>query len=88
VTYLLDVDVLIALIDPAYVSHGETHRWFTQKGPACWATCPITESGKMRIVGRPRYPNTPGAPAVVAGVPGRRGTRSPARTSRAQLQAR
>jgi len=31
----------------------------------------MTENGVMRIVGSPRYPNTPGSPAVVATVLGR-----------------
>ncbi|HUD62303.1 MAG TPA: TA system VapC family ribonuclease toxin, partial [Acetobacteraceae bacterium] len=67
-TFLLDVNVLIALIDPTHVSHGDAHRWFGQEGAADWATCPITEIGVLRIVGNPRYPNTPGSPAVVATV--------------------
>jgi toxin-antitoxin system PIN domain toxin len=68
VTFLLDVNVLIALIDPTHVSHAQAHRWFAQKGAVSWATCPITENGVLRIVGNPRYPNTPGSPAVVAAV--------------------
>jgi hypothetical protein len=71
VTFLLDVNVLIALIDPTHVSHGDAHRWFAQAGSARWATCPLTENGVIRIVGSPRYPNTPGSPAVVATVLGR-----------------
>jgi uncharacterized protein len=71
VTFLLDVNVLIALIDPTHVSHAGAHRWFAQAGSASWATCPITENGVLRIVGSPRYPNTPGSPAVVAAVLGR-----------------
>jgi uncharacterized protein len=68
VTYLLDVNVLIALIDPTHVSHADAHRRFAQEGSASWATCPITQNGVMRIVSNPRYPNTPGSPAVVAAV--------------------
>lgn len=70
-TFLLDVNVLIALIDPTHVSHADAHRWFAQQGSARWATCPMTEDGVIRIVGNPRYPNTPGSPAVVAAVLGR-----------------
>jgi uncharacterized protein len=65
-TYLLDVNVLIALIDPAHLQHDQAHEWFTQTGHQAFATCPITENGLLRIVGHPRYPNTPGTPAVVA----------------------
>lgn len=70
-TFLLDVNLLIALIDPTHVSHDDAHRWFVRQGKASWATCPITENGVMRIVGNPGYPNTPGSPAIVAAVLGR-----------------
>ena len=66
VTYLLDVNVLIALIDPAHVQHDTAHDWFAGHGQGTWATCPLTENGVLRIVGHARYPNTPGSPAAVA----------------------
>lgn len=66
VTYLLDVNVLIALLDPAHVQHDTAHDWFATYGQAAWATCPLTENGVLRIVGHARYPNTPGSPAAVA----------------------
>jgi uncharacterized protein len=65
VTFLLDVNLLIALIDPAHVGHDPAHRWFVETGHEAWATCPITENGVIRIVGNPRYPNSPGSPAAV-----------------------
>jgi toxin-antitoxin system PIN domain toxin len=64
--FLLDVNVLIALIDPAHVQHDRAHDWFAAKGHRAWATCPLTENGVMRIVGHPRYPSSPGSPAAVA----------------------
>jgi toxin-antitoxin system PIN domain toxin len=64
--YLLDVNVLIALIDPAHVQHDRAHDWFAAKGKKAWATCPLTENGVLRIVGHPRYPTSPGTPAAVA----------------------
>lgn len=70
-TFLLDVNVLVALIDPAHVAHDTAHDWFEATGGRSWASCPITENGVMRIVGHPRYPNTPGSPAIVAGVIGK-----------------
>jgi toxin-antitoxin system PIN domain toxin len=66
VTYLLDVNVLIALIDPGHVAHDDVHGWFASTGKSAWATSPITENGVIRIVGNPKYPNSPGSPAVVA----------------------
>ena len=64
--FLLDVNVLIALIDPAHVQHDAAHDWFAAQGHQAWATCPLTENGVLRIVGHSRYPNTPGNPAAVA----------------------
>lgn len=64
--YLLDVNVLVALIDPAHVQHDRAHDWFAAKGKKAWATCPLTENGVLRIVGHPRYPSSPGTPAAVA----------------------
>ena len=64
--FLLDVNVLIALIDPGHVQHDHAHNWFTGEGRKAWATCPMTENGVLRIVGHPRYPNCPGSPAAVA----------------------
>lgn len=64
--FLLDINVLIALIDPAHISHDAAHRWFETQGQTAWATCPLTENGVIRIVGHPKYPGTPGSPAKVA----------------------
>jgi uncharacterized protein len=64
-TFLLDVNVLIALIDPAHLQHDQAHDWFGRVGRRSFATCPITENGLVRIVGHPKYPNTPGPPSSV-----------------------
>jgi hypothetical protein len=61
---LLDVNVLIALIDPAHVQHDRAHDWFAAYGRKSWATCPLTENGVLRILGNARYPNSPGTPAA------------------------
>ena len=65
-TFLLGVNVLIALVDPAHVQHEAAQDWFGRVGQASWASCPMTENGLLRIVGHPRYPNSPGTPAAVA----------------------
>jgi toxin-antitoxin system PIN domain toxin len=64
--YLLDVNVLIALIDPTHVQHDRAHEWFAAHGKRAWATCPLTQNGVLRIVGHARYPNSPGTPAAIA----------------------
>ena len=63
--FLLDINVLIALVDPAHVQHDQAHGWFARVGKKAFATCPITENGLLRIVGHPKYPNSPGAPSAV-----------------------
>jgi toxin-antitoxin system PIN domain toxin len=64
--FLLDINVLIALIDPAHVQHDRAHEWFSSSASEAWATCPLTENGVLRILGHSRYPNSPGTPAAVA----------------------
>ena len=63
-TFLLDVNVLIALIDQSHVSHSHAVQWFDAVGEHNWATCPITENGVIRIVGNASYVNSPGTAAV------------------------
>lgn len=60
---LLDVNVLIALLDPEHVDRERAHRWFASDGRDGWASCAITQNGFVRIVSQPRYPGTV-APAV------------------------
>ncbi|SJM90514.1 TA system VapC family ribonuclease toxin [Crenothrix polyspora] len=63
--FLLDVNVLIALIDPAHIQHDAAHEWFLVYGQQAWATCPLTENGVLRIVGHSSYPNSLSTPAAV-----------------------
>lgn len=64
--FLLDVNVLIALIDPAHEHHDRAHTWFKAHGETAWATCPLTQNGVLRIVGHRSYANSPAAPGAVA----------------------
>jgi toxin-antitoxin system PIN domain toxin len=59
-TYLLDVNLLLALIDPMHVHDESAHRWFAKKGWQAWTTCPLNENGFIRIASHPNYPNRPG----------------------------
>ncbi len=63
--FLLDVNVLIALVDPAHIQHDAVHEWFAAEGRHAFATCPITENGLLRILGHPKYPNSPGPPCAI-----------------------
>ena len=64
---LLDVNVLIALLDPAHLHHGLAHRWLDQNRKHGWATCPMTINGCIRILSSPAYPAVKVTPAEVAG---------------------
>lgn len=71
-TYLLDVNVLIALVDSGHVRHERANEWFDREVGLSWATCPITENGLVRILSHPKYPNGSVSPsqlvAVLAGL--------------------
>jgi len=70
VTFLLDVNVLIALLDPDHIQHSTAHDWFAKVGSLDWATCPIVENGAVRILGNPKYPFAAGqsSPTTVASI--------------------
>jgi hypothetical protein len=65
VTVLLDVNVLVALLDPGHVFHDVAHHWFGSRTDD-WATCPITENGTIRVISHPRYPNSTGTASAAA----------------------
>jgi toxin-antitoxin system PIN domain toxin len=49
VTFLPDVNVLVAMAWPSHVQHEAALRWFEANRSAGWATCPITQSGFVRV---------------------------------------
>jgi len=63
---LLDVNVLVALFDPAHVNHDEAHRWFGRNRRHGWATCPTTINGCIRVLSNPAYPTVEATPTEVA----------------------
>lgn len=56
-TALLDVNVLLALADPHHQDHERAHAWAQQGLAAGWATCALTQTGFVRILSQPAYPN-------------------------------
>ncbi len=50
---LLDVNTLVALAWPNHVHHEPAHRWFAEHHTHGWATCPLTESGFVRVSSSP-----------------------------------
>jgi uncharacterized protein len=53
--YLLDTNLLIALLWPSHEQHDLALKWFTRHRARGWATCPITQSGFVRIVSNPAF---------------------------------
>jgi hypothetical protein len=46
---LPDVNVLVALAWPNHVHHDRAREWFENNHRRGWATCPVTESGFVRV---------------------------------------
>jgi len=53
--YLLDINVLIALAWPTHVHHGGTQRWFAAHRAAGFRTCPLTQTGFVRISSNSKF---------------------------------
>lgn len=62
--WLLDVNVLVALVMPNHESHATARTWFAASAPAGWATTPVTESGFVRVCSNRRAIVTATTPAI------------------------
>lgn len=51
---LLDVNALVALAWDSHVHHSRIRDWFSKHADSGWQTCPITESGFVRVSANPR----------------------------------
>jgi uncharacterized protein len=51
---LLDVNALVALAWDSHVQHATIRQWFTRHSASGWATCPVTESGFVRVSSNPK----------------------------------
>jgi uncharacterized protein len=52
---LLDINVVIALLDPDHTFQERAHQWLSMNGDSGWASCPLTENGIVRIMSAPGY---------------------------------
>src|ERR1051325_5335966 len=52
---LLDINVVIALLDPDHAFHEHAHQWWEANANFGWASCPISENGVVRIMSNPAY---------------------------------
>jgi toxin-antitoxin system PIN domain toxin len=56
---LLDVNALIALAWDSHIHHVPMREWFAANASQGWATCPVTESGFVRVSTNPKVLDTP-----------------------------
>jgi uncharacterized protein len=51
---LLDVNALVALAWDSHVHHVQIRAWYARQHDGAWATCPVTESGFVRVSSNPK----------------------------------
>lgn len=56
---LLDVNALVALAWDSHIHHARIRRWFHENARQGWATCPVTESGFVRVSTNPKVLPSP-----------------------------
>jgi hypothetical protein len=56
---LLDVNVLVALTEPAHIHHREAQDWLNSSGKSSWGLCPSTEAGFVRVTTNPAFRPVP-----------------------------
>jgi uncharacterized protein len=54
-TYLLDVNVLVAMAWPTHSAHERVRRWLGTHEEVPWSTCAFTEAGFVRILSNPAF---------------------------------
>jgi toxin-antitoxin system PIN domain toxin len=65
---LLDVNALVALAWDSHVHHATMRAWFAGNHSGGWATCPITESGFVRVSSNPKVLPSPIGVAAARGI--------------------
>lgn len=63
--FLLDVNALLALLDPRHVFHDQAHEWLATHAAPRLLTCSVVENGVLRVASQPKYPNCFGTAADV-----------------------
>ncbi|MFY9822148.1 MAG: TA system VapC family ribonuclease toxin [Thermoanaerobaculia bacterium] len=66
--HLLDLNTLLALLDPLHVFHEAAHRWVEATPGLRFLTCPLVQNGVVRIASQSTYPNALGTAAEVCDV--------------------
>lgn len=63
--FLLDVNLLLALLDPQHLFHPAAHAWAERTAGARWLTCPLVQNGALRVASQPAYSERLGTAAQV-----------------------
>jgi predicted nucleic acid-binding protein len=63
--FLLDVNALLALLDPMHIHHQAAHEWYARRVDSVLLTCSHVENGVIRVASQPQYPNSLGTSAKV-----------------------
>ena len=63
--FLLDVNALLALLDPMHVHHEAAHQWYVRRSPLRMVLCSHVENGVIRVASQPKYPNCLGTSSRV-----------------------
>jgi uncharacterized protein len=66
--YLLDTNMLIALLWPSHAHHERAAKWFARHRARKWASCPLTQSGFVRVVSNPAFSRDAVTPREAASV--------------------
>jgi len=66
--HLLDLNTLLALLDPLHVFHEAAHGWVETTPGLRFLTCPLVQNGVVRIASQSTYPNSLGTSAEVCAV--------------------
>jgi hypothetical protein len=53
--FLLDVNVLVAAAWPTHTAHERVRQWLARYAREGWASCPLTQSGFVRILSNPAF---------------------------------
>ena len=65
---LLDLNTLLALLDPRHVFHDASHRWVESRPDLRFLTCPLVQNGVVRVASQSAYPNALGTAGEVRAV--------------------
>lgn len=54
-SFLLDVNVLVAMAWPTHSAHRKVQAWLRRNASEGWATCPLTQTAFVRILSNPAF---------------------------------